>query len=112
MKEELRQIFELKDPVEVCLRRMNRFDVAKQSQISTLAKFAFKKEKRFDELVACASYNISTSSLDGFNNKIKVAKRLAYGFRDFNYFFLLIRSLFIPPHNPSPHKKHDKPNFI
>lgn len=105
MKEELHQIFDLKDPVEARLRWLNWFDAAKQSQIPALTKFAFRKEKRLDGLVAHASHNISTGRLEGFNNKIKVAKRLAYGFRDFNYFFLLIRSLSIPLQNPSPHKK-------
>ncbi|MBQ3774972.1 MAG: transposase, partial [Ruminobacter sp.] len=34
---------------------------------------------------------ISTGKLEGMNNKIKVAKRIAYGYRDEDYFFTLIR---------------------
>lgn len=105
MKEELRQIFELKDPDEARLRWLDWFAAAKQSQIPALANFALRKVKRLDGLVAHASHNISTGRLEGFNNKIKVAKRLGYGFRDYNYFFLLIRSLSIPPLNSPPHKK-------
>ena len=32
----------------------------------------------------------------GFNNKIKVAKRIGYGYRDDDFFFTLIRYLSIP----------------
>jgi hypothetical protein len=35
-----------------------------------------------------------TSVLEGINNKIKVIKRMAYGFRDDAYFFLKIRQVF------------------
>ena len=45
----------------------------------------------------CA-YPIGTSALEGANNKIKVIKRMAYGFRDDDYFFLKIRAAF--PGNP------------
>jgi hypothetical protein len=34
------------------------------------------------------------SLLEGINNKIKVIKRMAYGFRDDGYFFLKIRAAF------------------
>jgi len=32
--------------------------------------------------------------LEGMNNTIKVIKRMAYGFRDAEYFFLKIRAAF------------------
>ncbi|MDQ2890479.1 MAG: transposase, partial [Gemmatimonadota bacterium] len=32
--------------------------------------------------------------LEGINNKIKVLKRMAYGYRDDAYFFLKIRAAF------------------
>ncbi|MCR4883386.1 MAG: transposase, partial [Clostridiales bacterium] len=37
-----------------------------------------------------------TGKLEGFNNKIKVAKRLAYGYRDNHFFFTLVRFLSVP----------------
>ncbi|HLU62674.1 MAG TPA: transposase, partial [Gammaproteobacteria bacterium] len=36
----------------------------------------------------------NTSVLEGINNRIKVIKRMAYGYRDSNYFFLKIRAAF------------------
>ncbi|MBR5137801.1 MAG: transposase, partial [Clostridia bacterium] len=32
----------------------------------------------------------------GLNNKIKVAKRVGYGYRDDDYFFTLVRYLSLP----------------
>ena len=59
-------------------------------------KFAKKKEERIDGLVSHATYPISTGKLEGLNNKIKVAKRIGYGYRNDDYFFSLIRYLSIP----------------
>ncbi|WP_407919279.1 transposase [Crenobacter luteus] len=39
-----------------------------------------------------------TGQLEGVNNRIKVMKRMAYGYRDSEYFFLKIRAAF--PGNP------------
>jgi hypothetical protein len=37
---------------------------------------------------------LTTNLIEGINNKIKVIKRMAYGFRDDAYFFLKIRAAF------------------
>ena len=37
---------------------------------------------------------LGTNLIEGINNKIKVIKRMAYGFRDDAYFFLKIRAAF------------------
>ena len=39
-------------------------------------------------------YPFHAGVLEGINNKIKVLKRMAYGFRDDAYFFLKIRAAF------------------
>jgi transposase len=53
-------------------------------------------------MVAHAIHPISTGKLEGMNNKIKVTKRIAYGYRDEDYFFYLIRyqSSLTTPTNP------------
>lgn len=56
----------------------------------------FLKRPRLDGLVAHSLFPISTGKLEGFNNKIKVAKRIGYGYRDDAYFFSLIRYLALP----------------
>ncbi|MAQ32483.1 MAG: ISL3 family transposase, partial [Alcanivorax sp.] len=44
------------------------------------------------------TYHLNTSVLEGMNNRIKVIKRMAYGYRDSDYFFLKIKAAF--PGNP------------
>ena len=67
--------------------------------------FAVQKEKQLPGLAAHAIYSISTGKLEGFNNKIKVAKRIGYGYRDDDFFFTLIRYLSIPYVRSPSHKK-------
>ena len=91
MKEEMCSLFELKDPDVARQRWSSWFEGAKASGIPPLVKFAELKEKRIEGLVAHARHNISTGKLEGFNNKIKVVKRIGYGYRNEDYFFTLIR---------------------
>ncbi|WP_301965626.1 transposase [uncultured Ruminococcus sp.] len=81
------------------------FQAAKESEIPTLVRFAVQKEKRLSGLAAHAIHPISTGKLEGFNNKIKVAKRIGYGYRDDDFFFTLIRYLSIPSVRFPSHKK-------
>ena len=81
------------------------FQAAKESEIPALVRFAVQKEKRLPGLAAHAIHPISTGKLEGFNNKIKVAKRIGYGYRDDDFFFTLIRYLSIPSVRSPSHKK-------
>ena len=96
MKEEMSRLFDLRDAVEARTGWEAWFEGAKASGIPALARFAELKEKRIDGLVAHASHPISTGKLEGFNNRIKVAKRIGYGYRDEDYFFSLIQYFSIP----------------
>jgi transposase len=93
MKEEMCELFHLRD-VSVAESAWKKwFAAAKESDIPALVRFAELKEKRIDGLIAHAIHPISTGKLEGYNNKIKVAKRLAYGYRDNHFFFTLVRFL-------------------
>lgn len=96
MKEEMISLFRIRNADEAAVGWRRWFDAAKSSAIPALVRFAELKEKRIDGLIAHAVYPISTGRLEGFNNKIKVAKRVGYGFRDDSYFFLLVRFLSSP----------------
>lgn len=96
MKEEMSRLFNLRDYDEAMKGWREWFDGAKASGIPALVRFAVRKEKRIDGLIAHASHPISTGKLEGFNNRIKVAKRIAYGYRDEDYFFSLIQFISIP----------------
>ena len=47
-----------------------------------------------DGILAHCRFPLGTNLIEGINNKIKVIKRMAYGFRDDDYFFLKIRAAF------------------
>ena len=67
---------------------------AMRSRIEPLKAFARKLRGYLPGLLAHCRYPLHTSVLEGINNKIKVIKRMAYGFRDDEYFFLKIRAAF------------------
>lgn len=96
MKEEMCELFQLTDRDEAEKRWTEWFIAAKASGIPALVKFAILKEKRLPGLIAHAEHPISTGKLEGFNNKIKVAKRIGYGYRDDDFFFLLVKFISLP----------------
>ena len=103
MKEEMIRLYDLTDVEEARDGWLNWFEAAKQSNIPQLKKFAELKEKRLPGLISHARHNISTGKLEGFNNKIKVAKRIGYGYRNDEHFFTMIKYLSLPvTRNQSP----------
>lgn len=103
MKEELCSLFAIRDEAEAREKWSKWFDAAIHSGIPPLEKFGRQKLKRLDGLVAHALFPINTGRLEGFNNKIKVAKRNSYGFRNSDFFFSFIR--FLSLSSPSIHQK-------
>lgn len=65
-----------------------------RSRIEPLKRFARNLSNYLDGILAHCRWPLHTSVLEGINNKIKVIKRMAYGFRDDAYFFLKIRAAF------------------
>jgi transposase len=57
-------------------------------------RFARNLKAHLATILAHCRWRLSTSLLEGINNKIKVIKRVTYGFRDEEYFFLKIRAAF------------------
>ena len=67
---------------------------ALRSGIEPLRHFAQKLRPYLPGILAHCRYPLGTNLIEGINNKIKVIKRMAYGFRDDDYFFLKIRAAF------------------
>jgi transposase len=65
-----------------------------RSRIKPLKRFARQLKEKIAGVLSHCTYPLHTSLLEGINNKIKVIKRMAYGFRDDDYFFLKIRAAF------------------
>lgn len=67
---------------------------ALRSRIEPLRRFARNLRPYLPGILAHCQYPLGTNLIEGINNKIKVIKRMAYGFRDDAYFFLKIRAAF------------------
>jgi len=66
-------------------------EVARQDGHPALVKFAAMLERHQYGIISHCKHQIHTSKLEGVNNKIKVVKRIAYGFRDLEYFTLKVK---------------------
>jgi transposase len=64
------------------------------SRLAPLRTFVRRLEPYLDDILNQCRYPLHTSVLEGIKNKIKVMKRMAYGYRDDAYFFLKIRDAF------------------
>lgn len=71
---------------------------ARESGIPALVRFANRLSGYWRGIVSRVRWPMHTGQLEGINNKIKVMKRMAYGYRDSDYFFLKIKAAF--PGNP------------
>lgn len=93
LKEELSQIWSLNAIQEAKAFLGQWIAKAKASGIKLLDKFANTLLAHRSGIFNWFKHPISTSPLEGVNNKIKVLKRKAYGFHDKNYFKLKIMAL-------------------
>ena len=94
LKDQLKQIWSYTDPA-LAKQALDRWcGLAEQSGIAPLATFARNLRRHEKGIVNHASYPIHTGRLEGINNRIKVIKRQAYGFRDDAYFILKIKGAF------------------
>jgi transposase len=67
---------------------------AMRSRIEPLKAFARNLKTYIPGILSHCRWPLGTNLVEGINNKIKVIKRMAYGFRDDAYFFLKIRAAF------------------
>jgi len=67
---------------------------AQESGLEPLKRFARNLKRYARGILASARFPMHTSLMEGVNNRIKVIKRMAYGFRDTAYFFLKIKAAF------------------
>ena len=98
LKDDLKGLWRQRSQAEARAAWQSWFQRALESGIAPLVSFARRLEKHLPGILAHATWPLNTSLLEGINNKIKVIKRMAYGFRDHEYFFLKIRAAF--PGNP------------
>lgn len=71
---------------------------AHQSGIPALMQFAKRLKPYWRGILSRVRWPMHTGRLEGVNNKIKVIKRMAYRYRNPDFFFLKIKAAF--PGNP------------
>ena len=93
LKEQLREIWMQPDRKEAELVLLDWVNQARESKVPQLMKMASTVMAYRTGILAWYDCHISTGKVEGINNKIKVLKRTAYGFRDERYFELRLFAL-------------------
>ena len=93
LKEQLRQIW--LQPMTALAEEVldDWIRLAEQRKIAQLQKMAVTMRTYRKGILAWYDCRLSTGKVEGFNNKIKIMKRNAYGFRDERYFTLRLYAL-------------------
>ena len=93
LKEEADEIWKQpsKAAAEACLERWCA--TAEKSELTPIVAVAKSLRLYKTGILAWYDYKTSNAKVEGINNKIKVMKRKAYGFRDNNYFNLRLLGL-------------------
>jgi transposase len=94
LRDDLKHLWDYRYPGAALRFWKGWYSRAIRSRIPALKKFAKLLKGYLPGILAHARWPLGTSLLEGMNNKIKVIKRMAYGFRDETYFFLKIRAAF------------------
>ena len=93
LKEHLREIWSQTHKTDAEKVLSDWVEQAKESKIPQLMKMATTMLIHKSGILAWYDCHISTAKVEGINNKIKVMKRNAYGFRDEEYFNLRLYAL-------------------
>jgi len=94
LKEDLRALWQCRTVAAARRAWHDWYARACESDIPLLVRFAQRLALSAEYIINHARDPLHTSLLEGINNKIKVMKRMAYGYRDDDYFFLRIRAAF------------------
>lgn len=94
MKGELKRLWYAKSTRAARWRWTHWYRQAINSGIAALERFAKRLAPYAEGIIASAVFPLNTSVLEGVNNRIKVIKRMGYGYRDLAYFFLKIKDAF------------------
>jgi transposase len=94
LKDDLKELWEYRSEHHARRFWKGWYNRAIRSRLEPLKRFARRLKGYLPGILAHCRWPLHTSLLEGINNKIKVLKRMAYGFRDDQYFFLKIRAAF------------------
>jgi transposase len=98
LKDDLRHLWHYRYEGAALRFWKQRYHHAIRSRIEPLKRYARNLKERIQGVLADCDWPLHTSLLEGINDRIKVIKRMGYGYRDDVYFFLKTRAAF--PGNP------------
>ena len=93
LKEELRALWTCTSRLNAEIHLQNWLKKAWASGVTALTKFAKTLAAHRTGILNFFDHPFTTGMVEGINNKIKLLKRQAYGFRDMEYFSLRIYAL-------------------
>jgi len=94
LKDDLKHLWDYTYPGAAMRFFAGWYQRAIRSRINPLKAFARQLKARLPGIIAHCAFPLHTSILEGITNKIKVLKRMGYGYRDDGYFFLKIMAAF------------------
>lgn len=94
LKTTLKELWFAPSVKEAARRWKQWHQMVTESGINSAITFAKRLRKYLRGIFSSAIFPMHTSILEGVNNRIKVIKRMAYGYRDSSYFFLKIKDAF------------------
>lgn len=94
LRDALKELWRQHEPQQALRAWYSWYYKALRSRIPPLIRFAQRLRPYLPGILAHCRWPLGTNLVEGINNKIKVIKRMAYGFRDDAYFFLKIRAAF------------------
>lgn len=94
LKDDLKQLWHYRSEAQARQFWKNWKRRALRSGLEPLKVFVRRLEPYLPGILAHCRWPLGTNLVEGINNKIKVIKRMAYGYRHDAYFFLKIRAAF------------------
>ncbi|WP_044733413.1 ISL3 family transposase [Shewanella algae] len=94
LREQLKEMWYCTDEAEATAQWNLWWQQVRESGIRPLLQFGQRLKNYLHGIVASAVHPLHTCRLEGMNNKIKLLKRMGYGYRNTEYFFLKVREAF------------------
>ena len=94
LKEFLRHIFECSSTKEKAIQRLQKWSYIAEKE-HLFPKFRKTLSNWMDKIANYFQYRTTSAMVEGINNKIKLIKRRAFGFRNFHNFRLRVIAAFI-----------------
>ena len=91
LREKLLLLWNNQDKAEAEKQFTELINELSETKVNALIGYSQTLQSHKEGILNYCDYQINSGKLEGTNNKIKVVKRMAYGFQDIDYFGLKIK---------------------